>query len=140
MKKPVEKPIEQPKKVVQNDDPFGILDLDIGEPNPPAHNQGGFGNIDFSQPTTVNNPPQEVKKGGGDLLDDDFLGLNMNQPPVQNPVNFNQNPTMNQNLGFNFNQPPVQNPVTQPPQITLEQPKPVQPETHKFKGFENEHL
>ena len=86
----------------------------------------------------MNHPPKENKGG---LLDDDFLGLNMNQqqqPPSN--INFNQNPITTNQQPINFNQPTtINNPVTQPPppvnQISLEPPKQVQPETHKFKGF-----
>jgi hypothetical protein len=92
----IAKPAFEEKKVVSNDDPFGILGLDVGGnpqnnvPPPPQGNNdlggldllGGFGG---SQNTSSLNAPKQ-NTNSGDLLGDDFLGggqKNVQPPPMQ---------------------------------------------------------
>lgn len=143
-------PISQPVSS-QNDDPFGLLSLNVGgtsqpqttftQPATTGFDMGllGFGNPNPPQQQPVNtqqtnNQPQN--NGGFSLLGDDFLGLGGGQPTQQ--VN---NVQPQQNTGFSFNQNPPQNQgfnwgqTAQQPQVNQPQQNP-----NKFLAYENSQI
>lgn len=103
---PLSQPVQQVLKQ-QDDDPFGLMSLNVGSnPQPPTNNfvqsnSSGFdmGLLGFDNP----NPPQtqpvvnNQNTGGLNLLGNDFLGMGSSQPPQQQHVS--------PNTGFGFNQP-----------------------------------
>ena len=101
---------------VQNDDPFGLLNLNVGNNQPTQVNQasniGGFDMnfLGLSTPTTTQSQPN-TQFGGSNLLGGDFLGFGgpeKQQGSVQN-TEFGLKNTQN-NQGFNWgNQPVAQN-------------------------------
>lgn len=146
---PVSQPVSQPIQKQQDDDPFGLMSLSVGNPQPqptntfvPQNNGFDMGLLGFGNPTPP--PTQPVANsqptGGLNLLGNDFLGLGGSQPtqPVQTVNNFNQQPT----TGFSFNQPAqqqnqgfnwgLQPPVQQQPQVNQAQQNP-----NKFLAYDN---
>ncbi len=146
----VNQPI-QPVQKQQDDDPFGLMGLNVGgNPQPtntfvqPSNSGFDMGLLGFGNP----NPPQtqpvvnNQNTGGFNLLGNDFLGMGGSQPTQpaqQTPNNFNQAP----NTGFGFNQQPNQQqnqgfnwgvqPQVQPnPQVNQTQQNP-----NKFLAYEN---
>lgn len=134
------------KKVISNDDPFGILGLDVGGNHqknvpPPPQGNNDLGGLDLlgefggsQNPSSLNGPKQN--KNSGDLLGDDFLGggqKNVQPPPMQ--ANF----LSTENTGENLLNP-AQTSQPQAPQPFIQPEVPQQPQTYKFKGFENDHL
>lgn len=128
----------------QDDDPFGLLSLNVGgttqpqpvlnQPTSTGFDMGllGFG-TPVQQPQIINQP-----NGGLNLLGDDFLGIGGNRPPVQQPVQQAVNSIPAQNTGFNFNPSPVQSQgfgwgsqQVQQPQVAQQQ------NTNKFLAYEN---
>lgn len=129
--------VSQPTQKQQDDDPFGLLNLNVGGNTQPQNtftqpqSNGGFdmGLLGFGNP--VQEPVTQQKStvqnnGGFNLMGDDFLGLGGSQPQQVNkpqPVNnilpqntgFSFDPIPNQNQGFNWGNQPTQQ-VNQPPQ------------------------
>lgn len=120
-------PVKQNTSVV-NDDPFGLLSLNVGSNQSSINNQFntgssnvggfdmnllGFSNTSQTQPIQ---PQNNNSLNGNSLLGNDFLGLGGSQQvPTQN-TGFNMNPSTNQTGGFNWNQQaPTQN--IQNPQV-----------------------
>ncbi len=119
---PVSQPVQPVSK--QDDDPFGLLSLNVGGTNQPQPPSTGFdmGLLGFGNPNPpqqpVNNTQQTFNQpqnnGGLNLLGGDFLGFGGNQPTqsannVQPQHSFDSNPVQNQ--GFNWgqsNQQPAQ--------------------------------
>lgn len=140
-------PVSQPVQQKQDDDPFGLLSLNVGGTQPPQNTftqqSSGFdmGLLGFGNPTPppqtqpVNNQPANNQSNGGfSLLGDDFLGMGGSQPTQ--PVN---NVSPPQNTGFSFNQPATQNQgfnwgMQQPQQNQANQ---AQQNPNKFLAYEN---
>jgi uncharacterized protein YlaN (UPF0358 family) len=146
---PVSQLVSQPVQSVQkqqDDDPFGLMSLSVGNPQPqptntfvPQNNGFDMGLLGFGNPTrpptqpVVNNQPT----GGFNLLGNDFLGLGTSQPTQTiQPVNNVQAET-----GFSFNQPAQQanqgfnwgmQPQSQQPQVIQ-----AQQNANKFLAYEN---
>ena len=110
------------KQNVQDNDPFGLLNLNVGTTQQSVNNQfnpvsnvGGFDMNFFgfgSTPQTQQGQSQNNNSfGGNSLLGNDFLGLGGPTQTQQNPVQntgFGINTQSNQMSGFNWNQqPPV---------------------------------
>lgn len=118
-------PINQSVQQQQNDDPFGLLNLNVGGNTQPQttftqpQNNGGFdmGLLGFGnpQPQPVNTQSQPVAKtnGGFNLMGDDFFGLGGTQPQQAIKPIINTQPVVNnippQNAGFSFDPIPSQN-------------------------------
>ena len=146
---PVTQPISQPAQKQQDDDPFGLMTLNVGNPQPQPTNtfvqqNNGFdmGLLGFGNPTPSTQPVVNNQQTGGlNLLGNDFLGLGT-QPtqPVQPVNNFNQQP----NNAFSFNQPAQQQnpgfnwgiqPQVQQPQVNQAQKNP-----NRFLAYENSQI
>lgn len=140
-------PVSQPIQKPQDDDPFGLLNLNVGgsvQPqntfNPPQNNGGfdmgllGFGN---PVPQPVSQPQPVVQNSGGfNLMGDDFLGLGGSQPQQVNKSVVNNVPP--QSTGFSFDPIPAQNQGfnwgNQPSQQVTQAPQ--QPAGTKFLAYE----
>lgn len=128
----INNPVKQ--NIPVDNDPFGLLNLNVGTTQPPVNNQFnpvsnvggfdmnllGFGSSPQTQPVQ---PQNNNTLGGNSLLGNDFLGLggsNQTQPNTMQNTGFNMNTQSNQMGGmggFNWNQ---QQPVAQNNQNQLQ--------------------
>lgn len=93
--------------IVSNDDPFGLLNLSVGTPQPVTQptNIGGFDMnlLGFGPSPPISQPQSNNQFGGSNLLGGEFLGFggSTNQQTTAQNSGFGLNNNQ-QNQGFNW--------------------------------------